>query len=160
MVGAADGHAANWAFEARLTPSRVMSVPRGKVMGGSSTVNGGVFVRATAGDFDAWAALGNDQWSFAKVLPFLRRLEDDLDFPGSEYHGNGGPMPVSRVADARLHPLSQAFATAVRDLGFPTNSTRTRLAHRDAAACRATSSTACESTPRSPTSSPIGTGPT
>ena len=119
MVGAADGHAANWAFEARLTASRVMSVPRGKVMGGSSTVNGGVFVRATADDFDGWAALGNDQWSFAEVLPFLRRLEDDLDFPGSEYHGSGGPMPVSRVAAARLHPLSQAFATACADLGFP-----------------------------------------
>jgi choline dehydrogenase len=96
-----------------------MSVPRGKVMGGSSTVNGGVFVRATAGDFDSWAALGNDQWSFAEVLPFLRRLEDDLDFPGTEYHGHGGPIPVSRVAAARLHPLSQAFAAACADLGFP-----------------------------------------
>jgi choline dehydrogenase len=119
MVGAAAGHAANWAFEARLTPSKIMSVPRGKVMGGSSTVNGGVFVRATAWDFDSWAALGNDQWSFAEVLPFLRRLEDDLDFPGAEYHGQGGPMPVSRVAAAGLHPLNQAFAAACADLGFP-----------------------------------------
>ena len=118
MVGAAEGHAANWAFEARLTASRSMSVPRGKVMGGSSTVNGGVFVRATPQDFDAWAALGNDQWSFDNVLPFLRRLETDLDFPDSTYHGDAGPIPVSRVAVQRLHPLSQGFADACAELGF------------------------------------------
>jgi choline dehydrogenase len=119
MAGAADGHAANWALQARLTPSRTMSVPRGKVMGGSSTVNGGVFVRATADDFDTWAALGNDEWSFAKVLPFFKRLEDDRDFPDGEFHGRGGPMPVSRPAAGDLHPLSDAFATACSDLGFP-----------------------------------------
>jgi choline dehydrogenase len=120
MVGAAEGHVANWAFEARLTASRIMSVPRGKVMGGSSTINGGVFVRATKDDFDAWASLGNDQWSYANVLPFLERLESDLDFPDGRYHGRDGPMPVSRVAAADLHPLSHAFATACADLGFPT----------------------------------------
>ncbi|MEP7112834.1 MAG: mycofactocin system GMC family oxidoreductase MftG [Ilumatobacteraceae bacterium] len=119
MVGAAAGHAANWAFNARLTASKVMSVPRGKVMGGSSTVNGGVFVRATAGDFDAWAELGNVEWSFAKVLPFLRRLENDLDFPDGEFHGRGGPVPVSRAGTTQLHPLSQAFAAACSELGFP-----------------------------------------
>lgn len=119
MVGAADGHAANWTLDARLTSSRTASVPRGKVMGGSSTVNGGVFVRATAGDFDAWAAMGNDQWSFANVLPFLRRLEDDLDFGDSEFHGSGGPMPVSRPLITALHPLSAAFAVACSTLGFP-----------------------------------------
>jgi choline dehydrogenase len=119
MAGAAEGHAANWAFNARLTASKVMSVPRGKVMGGSSTVNGGVFVRATAGDFDAWAGLGNDEWSFAKVLPFLKRLEDDLDFPDSEFHGRGGPVPVSRADITQLHPLSEVFALACGELGFP-----------------------------------------
>ena len=87
MVGAADGHAANWALDARLTDSKTISVPRGKVMGGSSTVNGGVFIRATADDFDGWAARGNDAWSFANVLPFLKRLEDDRNFPAGEFHG-------------------------------------------------------------------------
>jgi choline dehydrogenase len=119
MAGAADAHAANWALEARLTNAKTMSVPRGKVMGGSSTVNGGVFVRATASDFDAWAGLGNDQWSFTKVLPFFKRLEDDRDFPDSEFHGSGGPVPVSRTAVAELDPLSEAFAMACADLGFP-----------------------------------------
>jgi choline dehydrogenase len=119
MIGAADGHAANWALTATLTASKTVSVPRGKVMGGSSTVNGGVFVRAIPEDFDTWAALGNDQWSFAKVLPFLKRLEDDRDFPGSEFHGVGGPVPVSRSTGNQLHPLSRAFAAACAELGFP-----------------------------------------
>ncbi len=118
MVGAADGHAANWALDARLTETKTVSVPRGKVMGGSSTVNGGVFIRATADDFDGWAALGNDEWSFAKVLPYLRRLEDDRDFPSGEFHGRGGPMPVTRAIGSKEHPLSQAFAAACADLGF------------------------------------------
>jgi predicted dehydrogenase (TIGR03970 family) len=95
------------------------SVPRGKVMGGSSTVNAGVFVRATPSDFDGWAALGNDEWSFSKVLPFLRRLEDDLDFPHSEVHGSGGPVPVSRSIADPLDPLSEAFGAACSELGFP-----------------------------------------
>ena len=103
MVGAATGHAANWAFDVRLTESKTASVPRGKVMGGSSTVNAGVFVRATADDFDGWAARGNELWSFAEVLPFLKRLEDDRDFPDSEFHGSGGPVPVARAKAGELH---------------------------------------------------------
>jgi choline dehydrogenase len=97
----------------------VASVPRGKVMGGSSTVNAGVFVRATREDFDGWAAQGNEEWSFGNVLPFLRRLEDDLDFPGDQYHGTGGPVPVSRSAADAQHPLSRAFTEACAQLGFP-----------------------------------------
>lgn len=118
MAGAVEGHAANWSFEATLTASRSTSVPRGRVMGGSSTVNGGVFVRATPADFDGWAALGNDEWSFAKVLPFLKRLEDDRDFPGGEYHGTGGPIPVARTVPSALHPMSDAFVAACAALDF------------------------------------------
>ena len=119
MAGAVAGHVANWSFDARLTKTKVILVPRGKVMGGSSTVNGGVFVRATVDDFDAWSALGNDEWSFAKVSPFLQRLEHDLDFPDGPYHGSKGPMPVARVAAGSLHPVSRAFAAACADLGYP-----------------------------------------
>ncbi len=119
MVGAAEGHDANWAFDVRLTSSRVASIPRGKVMGGSSTVNAAVFVRSTVADFDGWAAQGNDLWSFANVLPFLRRLEDDRDFPDSPYHGVGGPVPVSRSSVAALQPLSSAFVAACSELGYP-----------------------------------------
>ncbi|MBK5332086.1 MAG: mycofactocin system GMC family oxidoreductase MftG [Ilumatobacteraceae bacterium] len=118
MAGAFEGHPANWSFNARLTASKTFSVPRGRVMGGSSTVNGGVFVRATPDDFDGWAALGSDEWSFATVLPFLKRLENDRDFPDGEFHGADGPMPVSRTSASALHPLSNAFATACAALDF------------------------------------------
>jgi len=119
MAGAAEGHEANWAFSASLNGSRSVSIPRGRVMGGSSAVNGGVFVRATPADFDGWAALGNDAWSFARVLPFLKRMEDDRDFPDSEVHGVGGPIPVSRPGAPELHSLSKAFASACEALDFP-----------------------------------------
>jgi choline dehydrogenase len=118
MPGAAAGHAANWAVDTRLTASKTVSVPRGKVMGGSSTVNGGVFVRALADDFEQWSALGNDAWSFAEVLPYLKRLEDDRDVPGGQFHGRGGPVPVARASAADQHPLSRAFVQACADLGF------------------------------------------
>src|SRR6185503_17468906 len=117
-AGAAPRHEANWSLRATLTGSRTVSVPRGKVMGGSSTVNGGVFMRATSDDFDTWASLGNDEWSFAAVLPFLRRLEDDRDFHG-ELHGRGGPIPVTRARAGEMHPVSEAFQTACADLQFP-----------------------------------------
>ena len=119
MAGAAEGHQANWAFHASLTGSRSVSVPRGRVMGGSSTVNGGVFVRATPSDFDGWAALGNDAWSFERVLPFLKRMEDDRDYPDAEVHGAGGPIPVRRPSMSELHALSNAFVSACEDLNFP-----------------------------------------
>lgn len=118
MVGAAKGHLANWSLDARLTATKTVVVPRGKVMGGSSTVNGGLFLRATPDDFDGWASLGNDEWSFGKVLPFLKRLEDDRDYPGGEYHGTGGPMAVARTIAAELHPLSNAFGAACAELDF------------------------------------------
>ena len=126
-------HEANWSLTATVTGSRTVSVPRGKVMGGSSTVNGGVFVRATADDFDTWAALGNDEWSFAAVLPFLRRLEDDRDFHG-EFHGTGGPIPVTRAPrPPRCIPLSQAFVRPpARPLASLTRSTRTCRARQGA----------------------------
>ena len=90
-----------------------------------------VFVRATPSDFDGWAALGNDAWSFAKVLPFLKRMEDDRDFPDAEVHGAGGPMPVSRPNPSDLHALSTAFVSACEVLTFLRRSTRTRPALRD-----------------------------
>ena len=65
--------------------------PPGKLTGGSSAVNGQIFLRGIPEDFDAWAALGNPAWSFPRVLPFFRRLERDLDFR-TDYHGADGPI--------------------------------------------------------------------
>jgi choline dehydrogenase len=72
----------DWGLSAWATPQREIAFPRGKVTGGCSAVNASVAIRGVPTDFDEWAALGNDEWSFANVLPFYRRLEHDADFGG------------------------------------------------------------------------------
>ena len=70
----------NWQFVARATAKAApMPVPRGKVTGGSSAINSAAFYRGIPDDFDVWAAHGNDQWSFDKVLPYFRAIETDVD---------------------------------------------------------------------------------
>jgi choline dehydrogenase len=116
LAAAVSGHPANWDVPARLTAERTVVVPRGRVAGGSSALNAGVFLRGTPADFDAWAAAGNDLWSYERVLPAFRRMEDDRDF-GGRCHGAGGPLPVRRMPVAA--PLAEAFGAATEELGFP-----------------------------------------
>src|SRR5579859_2421966 len=101
----------DWKFVGRATAAaEPMGVPRGKVTGGSSAINGEIFLRGIPEDFDAWSALGNDEWSFARVLPCYCRLEHDFDFD-SPYHGQAGPIPVRRWRrDAWLPPQSAFHA--------------------------------------------------
>ncbi|KDM89831.1 GMC family oxidoreductase [Photobacterium galatheae] len=91
----------------------------GKVMGGSSAVNGAVALRTFPRDFTAWAEMGCTQWTWEKVLPWYCRLETDTDFPGCAQHGNTGPMVLRRPAPESLHPLDAAFSQACQDLGIP-----------------------------------------
>lgn len=93
-------------------------IPRGKVTGGSSAVNGTIMLRGLPEDYDAWAAWGNTEWSYDKTLPYFRRLEHDLDHSG-DFHGTQGPMPIRRYSRATLLPLQEAFYRACLDLGFP-----------------------------------------
>jgi choline dehydrogenase len=86
-------------------------------VGGSSTVNACVWLRGSAGDYDAWAQLGNPGWSFADLLPSFRRAETDP--LGGPLHGDDGPVPVFRVTDADLKPLDFALAGAANALGLP-----------------------------------------
>ncbi|MFF3490000.1 mycofactocin system GMC family oxidoreductase MftG [Streptomyces sp. NPDC002795] len=116
VPGAQPGHPATSSHAVRLTPRRPWSVPRGRVLGGSTTVNGGYFVRARRADFDRWAGAGNPAWAYERVLPSLRAMEDDLDFGPGEVHGGGGPMPVAR--EPLAHPAAVAFRDAARELGF------------------------------------------
>jgi choline dehydrogenase-like flavoprotein len=97
--GADPAHPDNWAFDAHLTPTRPYSIARGRIAGGSTTINGGYFVRPRRADFDDWVALGNAEWSYEACLPFLRALESDAEFGAdAALHGAGGPMPVIRPA--------------------------------------------------------------
>lgn len=92
-------------------------VPRGKVVGGTSAVNGQVFLRGLCSDFDGWVEAGNDRWSFEAVLPAFRRIEHDLDF-GDPWHGQTGPIEVHRYPVEKQLPPQQAFTRACLDRGF------------------------------------------
>ena len=93
-------------------------LPRGRVVGGSSAVNGTLFTRGLPEDFDRWSAEGNEAWSYERVLPYFKKLENDHDVR-DEYHGTTGPVPVRRAAPAEWAPIDLAFAAACRDAGYP-----------------------------------------
>lgn len=110
----------DWGFSTEPEPSlggRVLVTPRGKVIGGSSSINGMVYVRGHARDFDHWAEEGATGWSFADVLPYFKRMENAT---GGEdgWRGTDGPLHVRR--GARANPLYAAFIEAGRQAGFET----------------------------------------
>jgi choline dehydrogenase len=90
--------------------------PRGKVLGGSSSLNAMVYIRGQEGDYDDWAAAGNIGWSWKDVLPYFKKSEDHV-WGASEHHGAGGEMRVSDFAD-QVHPLCDRFLKAGDALGF------------------------------------------
>ncbi|QGP80532.1 GMC family oxidoreductase [Sphingobium sp. CAP-1] len=98
---------------------RQMYTPRGKVLGGSSSINGMVYDRGAAADYDGWRQMGNEGWSYDDVLPYFRKLEDFQ--PGGEegYHGRGGPVLVTRPGIQ--NPLAKAFRDAAIAAGVPYN---------------------------------------
>ena len=106
-----------WKFRARATDEAEIDVPRGKVTGGSSAVNDAQFLRAMPEDFERWASWGNTEWTFAKVLPYMKKLEADADFQ-SELHGADGPMFFRRYRPGEWGPQQHAFYQACRDAGF------------------------------------------
>src|SRR5437016_8333094 len=111
----------NWCYETEPDPGvgdRRVYWPRGKVLGGSSSINGMVYIRGQAEDFDHWRQLGNTGWSFDDVLPYFRRAEHQQRGEDA-LHGVGGPLAVSDVSEP--HPLCEAFLTAVEQAGLPRN---------------------------------------
>ncbi|SDS95828.1 GMC family oxidoreductase [Microterricola viridarii] len=118
MSGAMPGHPNNWSFVAKLTPELPYLVSRGKILGGSSSLNGTYYIRGRKQDFDTYAAQGNTEWSFEKVLPYYEKLEHDLAFEGQEGHEGRGPVPIYRVSPAQQTQYTKAFIAACRELGF------------------------------------------
>jgi 5-(hydroxymethyl)furfural/furfural oxidase len=90
---------------------------RGKGLGGTSTINGMMALRATPADYNAWADGGASGWSFDEMLPYLRRMETDSDFGHRPYHGASGPMPVRRLPREEWGPIDDAFAESALGLG-------------------------------------------
>jgi choline dehydrogenase-like flavoprotein len=108
----------NWAFETvpqRGLDGRTGYQPRGKGLGGSSAINAMVYIRGHRADYDHWASLGNTGWSFADVLPYFKRSEDNADFNG-DYHGKGGPLRVNRLRTD--NPVHEIFLTAAQEAQF------------------------------------------
>jgi choline dehydrogenase len=97
---------------------RVLYLPRGKVLGGSSSINAMIYVRGNRADYDHWAYLGNVGWDYEGVLPYFKKSEDYWGGAG-RHHGAGGPLTVSRIHNP--NPLTEAFLDAGRALGFEGN---------------------------------------
>ena len=96
----------NWCYQTEPQAEchgRNVIAPRGKVLGGSSSINGLIYIRGQAGDFDHWRQLGNAGWSFEDVLPYFRKAEGN-ERGADEFHGGDGPLGVSNVRDE--HPLA------------------------------------------------------
>lgn len=111
----------NWAYETEPQAAlnqRRMYWPRGKVLGGSSSINAMVYIRGQAEDYDRWAELGNTGWDFESVLPYFLRSQNQQRGP-SGLHATGGPLSVQ---DLRfVNPLSRVFLEAAQQLGYPLN---------------------------------------
>jgi choline dehydrogenase len=111
----------NWMFQTEPEPGlngRSVFQPRGKVLGGSSSINGLLYVRGQHEDYDRWRQRGNVGWGYDDVLPYFKRAENQQR-GANDYHGADGPLPVS---DWRHHdPLSEAFVKAAAEVGIPTN---------------------------------------
>jgi choline dehydrogenase len=111
----------NWLYTTEPEPelnNRRIIQPRGKVLGGSSSINGLLYIRGQHEDFNHWRQLGNPGWSFEDVLPYFRRAEDQ-ERGSDPLHGTGGPLAVSDVCEP--HPLCEAFIEAAQQAGFPRN---------------------------------------
>lgn len=110
---------ASWQYVSEPEPGlegRRLEVPRGRVVGGSSAINGAVYNRGNPADFSMWASAGLPDWDYASVLPYFRRIEDHWR-GGDEFHGDGGPVPVSTLAHPS--PLTPHALAAAREAGYP-----------------------------------------
>ncbi|MCP5145829.1 MAG: GMC family oxidoreductase N-terminal domain-containing protein [Gammaproteobacteria bacterium] len=105
-----------WTTPQAALNGRKVPLPRGRVIGGSGSINGMAYYRGSARDYDDWAAAGNNGWSYADLLPYFLRSEDNPEYAASPYHKTGGPMAVRFVP--RTNPLCERFNAAMADLGY------------------------------------------
>ncbi|HEX7235318.1 MAG TPA: GMC family oxidoreductase N-terminal domain-containing protein, partial [Gammaproteobacteria bacterium] len=108
-----------WGFSTVPQPAlngRRVPLPRGRVVGGTGSINGMAYFRGPARDYDDWAAMGNPGWSYAELLPYFLRSEHNPEYAGSPYHATGGPMGVSFPTSR--NPLCDAFNAAMASLGY------------------------------------------
>jgi choline dehydrogenase-like flavoprotein len=112
----------NWAFKTlpnRGLDGRIGYQPRGKALGGSSSINGMMYMRGDRTDYDGWAAQGNAGWSYADVLPYFRKSENNEFWGANQYHGAGGPLNVADVLEPSVY--ARAFVEAAVQAGHSPN---------------------------------------
>ena len=110
----------NWKFETEPEPNMVgrqIYWPRGRVLGGSSSINGLIVIRGQHEDYDRWARNGASGWSWNEVRPYFIKIESNADLAGDQLHGSSGPLPVSSIG--RRHELIEAFIAAGEANGVP-----------------------------------------
>jgi len=118
----------NWALHGTITEEQgEIHVAQGKVIGGGSSINGQAMQRGFPEDFDSWAALGNNEWSYEKVVPYFRKSERDLDIQDNYCHGTDGPIPVRRRQTSPTPAIQQAFHAACIAAGFGTTNDKNGL---------------------------------
>ncbi len=111
----------DWCYKSDPDPGlngRSLDWPRGKVLGGSSSINGLLYIRGQKEDFDYWRQLGNEGWSYDDVLPYFRRAEDQ-ERGADAYHGTGGPLAVTDMRTRR--DVCEALIAAAEEIGIPRN---------------------------------------
>ena len=109
----------NWMYYSqpqKQLGNRAIYAPRGKVQGGSGSINAMIYVRGQAHDFDDWAANGNDGWGFKDVLPYFRKLENH-PLGDTEYHGGSGPISITPMK-GQTHPICDVFLEGCEQLGY------------------------------------------
>lgn len=110
----------NWRFSTvpqANAGGRVLPIPLGKTLGGTSSINGMVYTRGHPRDYDDWAAAGNKGWSFREILPYFRKSENNPNWPNSPYHGTGGPTNVTNLDS--YNGLCEVLFQAAESLGLP-----------------------------------------
>ncbi len=119
--GEAIGSPVSWNLRGVINDQQgEINIAQGKVIGGSGSINGQVYLRGLPEDFERWESFGNDEWGYLKVLPFYRRAETDIDIQ-DDFHGNDGPIPVVRRENEEWPMVQRAFYDACLERGYPPN---------------------------------------
>ena len=117
-AGEAIGSPVSWSLRGVINDQQgEINIAQGKVIGGSGSINGQVFLRGLPEDFERWESFGNPEWGYLKVLPFYRRAETDLDIQ-DDFHGSEGPIPIVRRESGEWPAVQRAFYEASLERGY------------------------------------------
>ena len=120
-AGEAEDSPISWSLRGTINPERgEINVAQGKVIGGSGSINGQIYLRGLPEDFENWASWGNDEWTYPKVLSYFRKAETDLDIR-DDFHGTDGPLPIVRREKEPWPKIQKSFHDACLEMGYKYN---------------------------------------